>query len=353
MTKSKLTFLFTLAIAVSFLTAITASAQGVLRNQNRYSKRDVSTIIMTLENSSDAFRRDFDRAMDQSNLNGTNAEDRFNNNVRDYENSLDSLRRQFDRTDSWWTTRNEVSSVMQRSQTVNTMMNTLPFRRNLERQWTKMRNDLNKLADTYDLPGLNGGGWNGGNNGGGWNGGGNSGNMSRPPSWAVGTFYSQDGSNITLTIGNNGYITAIVDGQSYNGTYFRGSMLLNGDTSTISQWGNGIRTFNRQQNKYTNYGRNAWGGGGNNGGGWNDGGNTSRPPSWARGTFYSTNGPSNISLTIQDSGRVTAVVDGQTYYGTYYNGNLVLNGDSSTISKNGNGIRTYNRNTGQYTNYRR
>ena len=36
------------------------------------------------------------------------------------------------------------------------MMNSLPFRRNLERQWTKMRNDLNKLADTYDLPGLNG-----------------------------------------------------------------------------------------------------------------------------------------------------------------------------------------------------
>ena len=41
-------------------------------------------------------------------------------------------------------------------------MNNATFRRNLERQWNRLRNDINKLADTYDLPGLNGGGWNGG-----------------------------------------------------------------------------------------------------------------------------------------------------------------------------------------------
>ncbi|HQX55446.1 MAG TPA: hypothetical protein PLP07_05930, partial [Pyrinomonadaceae bacterium] len=120
--------------------------QGQLRYQIRYSKADVSRIISKLEESSNTFRRDFDRAMDRSNLNGTSTEDRYNGNVRDYENSLDRLRRAFDRNNSWWDTRNDVSNVLSSAQTVNTMMNSISFRRNLERQWTNMRNDLNTLA---------------------------------------------------------------------------------------------------------------------------------------------------------------------------------------------------------------
>lgn len=338
--------LLTLAGAI-----LTTSANAQLRYQTRYSKAQVGNIISRLEATSNTFTRDFNRELDRSRLNGSDAEDRYNSMVRDYAGSLDRLRREFNRNSSWWLTRNEVSDVISKASPVNDIINGLSFRRNIERQWNAMRTDLNTLADTYDLPGLNGGGWTGGNiGGGGWNGGGN---MSSTPTWARGTFYSTNGTNISLTLDAEGRATVVNGGQTYYGTYYRGNLVVNGDSSVLRQSGNGIETYNRNTGQTTSYSRNGWNGGNvGNDGGWNGGGNMSSPPSWARGTFYSTNG-SNISLTIDSSGRATVVNAGQTYYGTYYRGNLVLNGDSSSVTQSGNGIQTYNRNTGQTTIYSR
>lgn len=335
----------------AIITPSSADAQ-VLRNQNRYSKADVSRIIAKLESSSNTFRSDFDRAMDNSNINGTSAEDRYNDNVRDYENALDRLRREFDRQNSWWENRNEVSNVIRQAQVVNTMMNTISFRRSLERQWNNMRNDLNNLADTFDLPGLNGGGWNGGgwNSGGGWNG---SGQTSTPPSWAQGTFYgtAPDGSQIMLTIARNGQVTANVNGSMSYGTYYRGNLNINGAQSNVSQSGNGIRTRRNDNGETINYSRNSWGGGG---GGWNGSGQTSTPPSWAQGTFDGTAPDgSQITLTIARNGQVTANVNGSVSYGTYYRGNLNINGAQSNVSQSGNGIRTRRNDNGETINYSR
>ena len=338
-----------LGLAAIILPA-SADAQ-VLRNQNRYSKADVSRIIAKLESSSNTFRRDFDRAMDNSNLNGTSAEDRYNGNVRDYENSLDRLRREFDRQNSWWENRNEVSNVIRQAQPVNTMMTTISFRRNLERQWNNMRNDLNSLADTFDLPGLNGGGWNGGwgGGGGGWGG---SGQTSTPPSWAQGTFYgtAPDGSQITLTITRNGQVTANINGSMSYGTYYRGNLNMNGAQSNVSQWGNGLRTRRNDNGEIINYSRNGWGNVG--GGGWGGGNN---PISWAVGSFNARN-PQNggtIYLTIGRDGQVTVNMDGNMSYGTLNGTTLTINGATATVQKNGSGIRTVRNDNGERITYRR
>ncbi len=117
-----------------FVLPSATSAQGTLRYQNRYSKAQVSDIIARLESSSNKFRGDFDTAMDRSTLNGTSEEDRYNGLVKDYENALNRLRRDFDRSNSWWDARNNVQTAIQRAQPVNDMMNSIAFRRNLERQ---------------------------------------------------------------------------------------------------------------------------------------------------------------------------------------------------------------------------
>ena len=193
------------------------------------------------------------------------------------------------------------------------------------------------------------------NSGGDW-GGGNQ--ASRPPSWAVGNFYSTDG-QISLRVSQNGYVTAVNDGESFSGTYSNGRIYLNGDSSTISRDRNGVRTYNTNSRQTTVYTR------GNDNGDWdnddnddgdgnwngNNGGQMSRPPSWARGTFYSSDG--QITITMNDDGRVSVVNGGQSYYGRYYQDRLYLNNDVSTVSKNGNGIRTYNQNTNQTTYYTR
>ncbi len=325
---------------------LSADAQ-VLRYQNRYSKADVGRIIAKLESTSNTFRRGFDRAMDRSPLNGTNEEDRYNDMVSRFENALDRLRGRFDGTDSWWETRNDVSDVIRESRDVNTMMNTISFRRNLERQWNNMRNDINKLADTFDLPGLNGGGWNGGGGGGGWGGG----RTSTPPTWTQGTFYgtAPDGTQITLTINASGQVTAVIGGNSTYGTYYRGSITMNGATSRVDQAGNGIRTTRGDNGEVITYSRNAWGGGGNWGGG-----RTSTPPTWTQGTFYGTAPDgTQITLTINASGQVTAVIGGNSTYGTYYRGSITMNGATSRVDQAGNGIRTTRGDNGEVITYSR
>ena len=325
---------------------MSAEAQVQLRYQSRYSKSDVSRIISKLEKSSDKFRNDFDRALDRSRRDGSNAEDRYNDNIRDYENSLDELRREFNRSNSWWESRNQVSDVIQEAQNVNSMMNSISFRRNLERQWNSMRTDLNTLADTYDLPGLNGGGWNGGNNGGNngdWNGNNNGGGqMSAPPSWARGTFYSTNIQGYTMTVNADGNVSVENNGQATYGQYNRGSIYINNDVFRITKSGDGLTASNRNQT--TNYSQTAPGYGG--------GDETSRPPNWAIGTFNSTN-VQGFTMTIDNAGGVTMFSGGQTTYGRYNNGVIYINNYEYPVSRSGNGMRALDRNTGRYTNYRR
>ena len=346
---------YSLIAAACFAVLITLTASFAVNAQqgryaNTYSRSDINGFISSLENSSDAFSRDFKNAGGSS-----SGERRI---VDNFENAVDRLRRRFDSGDNWWQSRNEVQAIMPQAQQVNILMNQQRYERALERQWRDLRRDINKLADTYDLPGVAGGGWNGGGsgypgNGGGWNG---NGQISAPPSWAVGTFYATNGSGISMSIDSSGRITVINEGQTYYGRYYRGQMYLNNDVSTVSRAGNGIRTYNKNIGQTTDYSRNFNGGGngypGNSGGYPGNGGPTSNPPSWARGTFYST-GNAGISLSINSDGRVIVNNNGETFYGTYYNGEIRLNNDVSTVSQRNNGISTYNRNTGRTTIYRR
>ena len=206
------------AIAFSIFTvSSSAIAQG--RYATVYSRSQVSDIIRSAEDSSDRFRTDFRNQMNQNYGLSNNQKNQYNNNVAQCEEALDRLRDHFNKNNSWWESRSQVQDVVSASQNVNIMMNALPFRRNLESQWNQLRNGINKLADTYDLPGLNGGGWNGG---GGHPGGGYPGGTVRPvapPSWARGTFYgvAPNGTSIALTIGAEGRVSANIGGEIHNG----------------------------------------------------------------------------------------------------------------------------------------
>jgi hypothetical protein len=340
---SALSLLFCVAMAVTLFAPVEADAQG--RYASRYSKRDVNNIVVRLEQSSNTFRTNFDRAMDNSNINGTQTETRFNNIVRDFEDSVDRLRRDFDRQDSWWQSRSQVQDMVRQASPVNTMMTTLAFRRNIENQWNRLRNDVNTLADTYDLPGLNGGGWTGGNVGGGIGGG-----TGNAPTWAVGTFYGrspQTGGRITLTVNRNGSVTAdFGDSQSY-GTINGSNLNMDGNRARVTRLNNGIRT--RGTNGETiDYFRTPIGGGGGIGGG------AGNAPSWAIGTFYGRNPNTGgtITMTVGRNGNVTINFgDGSLTYGTI-NGNILqVDNATSRITSIRNGIRTTSTIDGQVIEY--
>jgi hypothetical protein len=309
------------------------SAQG--RYANVYSRGDVDNFIRNLETSSDAFSRDF------KNRRGTSSSER--RIVDRFENAVDRLRNRFDSNNSWWESRSDVQGIMTEARQVNVMMNNERFARPLEQQWRELRRDINKLADTYDLPDL------GGNLGGGGGIGGGIGGATRPPNWAIGTWYWVQGQNRSFSIDANGIVTENAGGFVNTGTYRRGSIYLNGNQSTVTRTANGIRTYNMTTGETSDYVRGDYPVGGGYPGGY-PGGNMSRPPAWARGTWRWVQGYGR-QFTIDANGRVTENINGRISYGTYYNGVITLNGNNSTVTRTRNGIRTYNQSTGETSDY--
>lgn len=106
-------------------------------------------MIRNVETSTDRFRRDFDRWLDRSNLDGTTREDRYNSHVKKFEKATDRLRSEFDRNDRRWETREQVQETLNAAKPVAQMMNNHRFGRNLENQWRNLRKALNMLASTY------------------------------------------------------------------------------------------------------------------------------------------------------------------------------------------------------------
>jgi hypothetical protein len=180
----------------------------------------------------------------------------------------------------------------------------------------------------------------GGNAGGGGNG--------NVPDWAVGTFTArnpQTGGVIVLTIDGNGNATANLDGTINNGSYDNGRLTINGIISNVRSQGNGIRTTRIDNGERIDYVR-----GGNSGGG-----NIGNVPDWAIGTFRarSPQDGTTIILTIDRNGNVSANVNGTLNNGTIYQDRLTINGVTSRVQRNGDGIRTTRLDNGERINYNR
>lgn len=333
--------LFGIATVVAILLAA-ANIYSQGRYANRYSRGDVDRIIANVENSGDEFRRDFRTELDRSSLSGYQRRT-YSAQVDEFERETDRLRSNFDTTDSWWSSREDVRRLVSASQPLNETMNSISFRRRIERQWNRLRNDINTLADTYDLAGIAGGGWQGG--GGGWNGGGPT---STPPSWARGTFYGWDpatNQRIVLTISNNGRVTSSNGYSTSYGTYYNGNIHMEGVVARLNRSGSGIRSVRTDTGVAVTYSRQDVGDGG---------GNSSRPPSWAIGTFY-TRDPATgrrIELTISSDGRVTSRSGGRVSYGTYFNDTIEMEGVTVRVDRlRGAGIRTTRVDTGEIVTY--
>jgi hypothetical protein len=136
-----------MALVMAGLTPATALAQN-----RRLSKSHVEALIKRVEVQSDALRRQVDRTLDRSALDGTNREDRINDQMKDLENELDSLRREFDRTDSWWETRRDVDDAMREARDMQRLIATNRALRPIRGSWNALRRNLNELARAYGVP---------------------------------------------------------------------------------------------------------------------------------------------------------------------------------------------------------
>lgn len=131
------------------------SAQGRYRGR-AYTKADVERIIKRVETQSDIFQKEVDRSLDRGVLDGTRAEDRINEQVKELERALDNLRSDFDRAQRYQETRSQVSRVLNEARDVNEIFHRRHLKGNIEREWAVLRAELNKLGGIYDLRPLRG-----------------------------------------------------------------------------------------------------------------------------------------------------------------------------------------------------
>ena len=141
------------ALAVLVLCAA-AQAQPRVARGRVYTKGDVDQIIKRVEDRTDKFKKEFDRALDKSRLNGSYREDQLNQYATDLEHATDDLRHQFDRTDRWIDNRDQVRRCLSLASQLNVAMRNRRLGGKVESTWVALRYDLNTLARVYNLPGV-------------------------------------------------------------------------------------------------------------------------------------------------------------------------------------------------------
>ncbi|HYH85151.1 MAG TPA: hypothetical protein VEX60_06685 [Pyrinomonadaceae bacterium] len=153
--RNRLSKIFlTLAVLSLAALALAPGADAQRRRSPRargYTKAEVDAVIRHVENRSDEFVRQFDRALDRSGLDGTRREDNLNEQAKKLERTLDDLRREFDRKESYVETRPEVRRTLDIAADINKTMRRRRMGGETERQWATLRSELNTLANVYGL----------------------------------------------------------------------------------------------------------------------------------------------------------------------------------------------------------
>ena len=133
--------------------ADTGNAQRTRRESRgrAMTKAQVKAIINRVEDRVDNFTKNFDKSLDRSKLNGTSREDWLNNRARDLESATDELSREFDRRDAWIENKEEVRRCLNIASDIDRNMKNYRYGSATENNWSRVRYELNTLADVYNL----------------------------------------------------------------------------------------------------------------------------------------------------------------------------------------------------------
>jgi hypothetical protein len=142
---------FRRAIAIIFalgvlLAGFTAMAQQQRTYRGTY--QSVRNLINRIDSRSTTFRNTLDTALDQSQLDGTNAEDNINQFVRDYDASVDRLRERFEARQS---TAADAQEVLNRAALIDRFVNRRRLDARVQQDWANVRLQLNQLASVYNV----------------------------------------------------------------------------------------------------------------------------------------------------------------------------------------------------------
>jgi hypothetical protein len=117
-----------------------------------YERRQLRDLARRIDDRSRDLQRDIDRLLDNSRINGTNREDRINDEARDFHNAASRFRNVAGDGNELYRSRDEASRLLQQA---SQLSRALGRRTRLDSRtandWNQLRGDLRTVANIYNL----------------------------------------------------------------------------------------------------------------------------------------------------------------------------------------------------------
>ena len=151
MTKHTLKFSIFAAALFALSLPVTAAAQWGNRDRGyrRYDERAVRDSVHRLDRLAKDFERDMDRALDRSRVNGTDREDRINDQVHQFRDSVRDLKSRVGNGRDLNRSADEARRVLQEGQQLDRVARPRWFDGRLSSEWSAIQRELRFLSDVY------------------------------------------------------------------------------------------------------------------------------------------------------------------------------------------------------------
>jgi len=116
-----------------------------------YERRQLRDLSRRIDDRSRDLQRDVDHLLDNSRYNGSNREDRINNEARDLRNAAARFRNVAGDNDRLDRSRDEARELLQSASQFSRMLNRLRLDGRTSNDWNQIRSDLRVVANIYNL----------------------------------------------------------------------------------------------------------------------------------------------------------------------------------------------------------
>ena len=156
MTKHTLKFSIFAAALLALSLPVAAAAQWGGQNRypndrgsRRYDERAVRDSVHRLDRLAKDFERDMDRALDRSRANGSNREDRINDQVHQFRDAVGDLKSRVGNGRDLNRSADEARRVLQEGQQLDRVARPRWFDGRLASQWSNIQRELHFISDVY------------------------------------------------------------------------------------------------------------------------------------------------------------------------------------------------------------
>ena len=156
MTKHTLKFSIFAAALLALSLPVAAAAQWGGQNRypndrgyRRYDERAVRDSVHRLDRLAKDFEKEMDRALDRSRVNGSNREDRINDQVHQFRDAVGDLKSQVGNGRDLNRSADEARRVLQEGQQLDRVARPRWYDGRLSSQWSNIQRELRFISDVY------------------------------------------------------------------------------------------------------------------------------------------------------------------------------------------------------------